>query len=297
MRIPSAYKTTNTSLAPPRPPIRTPISPSPDGYKEKHPPSRKVTTLSPNLQHPSQKTPPPRRNLHVLETLCLHRTHTFRNITPKIRQHTKHSAMTPSTASLWYKNSILYSLHVRSFYDSDGDGIGDINGLIEKLDYLEDLGVDCLALMPFYPSPLRDDGYDVADYCNVHPECGTLEQFRRLLSEAHARNIRVVIDVLLNHTSTAHEWFQRARTSPPGSPERDFYVWSDSPERFAGAEVLFSDYESSNWEWDNVAKAYYWHRFYSHQPDLNYDNPLVRSEIRKVSDFWFQLGVDGMRLT
>lgn len=205
--------------------------------------------------------------------------------------------MTPSTASLWYKNSILYSLHVRSFYDSDGDGIGDINGLIEKLDYLEDLGVDCLALMPFYPSPLRDDGYDVADYCNVHPECGTLEQFRRLLSEAHARNIRVVIDVLLNHTSTAHEWFQRARTSPPGSPERDFYVWSDSPERFAGAEVLFSDYESSNWEWDNVAKAYYWHRFYSHQPDLNYDNPLVRSEIRKVFDFWFQLGVDGMRLT
>jgi maltose alpha-D-glucosyltransferase/alpha-amylase len=165
------------------------------------------------------------------------------------------------------------------------------------LDYLEDLGVDCLALMPFYPSPLRDDGYDVSDYCNVHPECGTLEQFRRLLAEAQARNIRVVIDVLLNHTSTAHEWFQRARMSPPGSPERDFYVWSDSPERFAGAEVLFSDYESSNWEWDNVAKAYYWHRFYSHQPDLNYDNPLVRSEIRKVFDFWFQLGVDGLRLT
>ena len=205
--------------------------------------------------------------------------------------------MTPSTASLWYKNSIIYSLHVRSFFDSDGDGIGDINGLIEKLDYLEDLGVDCLALMPFYPSPLRDDGYDVSDYCNVHPECGTLEQFRRLLAEAQARNIRVVIDVLLNHTSTAHEWFQRARMSPPGSPERDFYVWSDSPERFAGAEVLFSDYESSNWEWDNVAKAYYWHRFYSHQPDLNYDNPLVRSEIRKVFDFWFQLGVDGLRLT
>jgi maltose alpha-D-glucosyltransferase / alpha-amylase len=205
--------------------------------------------------------------------------------------------MVGTPANLWYKSSILYALHIRSFYDSDGDGIGDINGLIERLDYIEDLGADCLSLMPFYPSPLRDDGYDISDYCDIHSDYGNLEQFRRLLEEAHLRGIRVVIDLILNHTSTAHEWFQRARRARAGSPERDFYVWSENPEHFSGAEVLFSDFESSNWEWDNVARAYYWHRFYNHQPDLNYDNPLVREEIRKVIDFWFDLGVDGLRLT
>ncbi|MCB9285523.1 MAG: maltose alpha-D-glucosyltransferase [Lewinellaceae bacterium] len=198
---------------------------------------------------------------------------------------------------LWYKDSIVYSLHIRSFFDSNNNGIGDINGLIEKLDYLEDLGVNCLSLLPFYPSPLRDDGYDISDYCNVHPDLGTLDDFKRLLQEAQKRGIRILIDLILNHTSTEHEWFQRARKAEPGSPIHEFYVWSDTPEKYPEAEILFSDYESSNWEWDNVAKAYYWHRFYSHQADLNYDNERVQEEMRKVIDFWLQLGVDGLRLT
>lgn len=199
--------------------------------------------------------------------------------------------------NLWYKDCIIYSLNIRSFYDSDSNGIGDINGLIQKMDYLEDLGVNCLSLLPFFPSPLKDDGYDISDYCDVHPDMGTLDDFRRFLQEAQKRGIRVIIDLILNHTSTEHPWFQRARKAEAGSGFRDFYVWSDTPERYPEAEIMFSDYESSNWEWDNVAKAYYFHRFYSHQADLNYDNELVREEIRKVIDFWFGLGVDGMRLS
>ncbi|MFZ2898389.1 MAG: maltose alpha-D-glucosyltransferase [Saprospiraceae bacterium] len=199
--------------------------------------------------------------------------------------------------NLWYKDCIIYSLHIRSFYDSDNNGIGDINGLIQKMDYLEDLGVNCLSLLPFYPSPLKDDGYDISDYCDIHPDLGTLSDFKRFLAEAKKRGIRVVIDLILNHTSTEHPWFQRARKAEPGSPFRDFYIWSETPEKFPEAEILFSDYESSNWEWDNAARAYYWHRFYAHQADLNYDNELVREEIRKVIDFWFELGVDGMRLS
>jgi maltose alpha-D-glucosyltransferase/alpha-amylase len=191
----------------------------------------------------------------------------------------------------------MYSLHVRSFYDHSGDGIGDLRGLIEKLDYLEDLGVNCISLLPFYPSPLRDDGYDISDYTNVHPDYGTMEDFRALVKEAQKRDIRIIIDLILNHTSTEHEWFQRARKAPEGSSERDFYIWAEDQEQFSEAEVIFNDYESSNWEWDTVAKAYYWHRFYSHQPDLNYDNDQVREEIRKIIDFWFHEGVDGMRLT
>jgi len=197
----------------------------------------------------------------------------------------------------WYKDGIFYALHIRSFYDSSGNGIGDIEGLIQKLDYLEDLGVNCLSLMPFYPSPLKDDGYDISDYCNVHPEYGTLESFKRLLDEAHKRGLRVVIDLMMNHTSVTHEWFQRARKAPEGSPEREFYVWSDRQGKYSEAGILFNDYESSNWEWDNAAQAYYWHRFYSHQADLNYRNELVREEIRKVIDYWFDLGVNGLRLT
>jgi maltose alpha-D-glucosyltransferase / alpha-amylase len=198
---------------------------------------------------------------------------------------------------LWYKDGIFYSLHLRSFFDSDNNGIGDINGLVQKLDYIEDLGVTCLSLLPFFPSPLKDDGYDISDYCDVHPEMGSLDDFRRFLQEAHKRGMRVVIDLILNHTSTQHEWFQRARKSDPDSPIRNFYIWSESPEKFPEAEILFSDYESSNWEWDNAAKAYYMHRFYAHQADLNYDNERVREELTKVVDFWLQMGVDGLRLS
>lgn len=164
----------------------------------------------------------------------------------------------------WYKDSIIYALHIRSYYDSTGNGIGDIPGLIQKLDYLEDLGVTAISLLPFYESPLKDDGYDVSDFTSVHPDYGTVEDFQKLLEEAHKRGLQVIIDLIMNHTSTEHEWFQRARKAKPGSPERDFYIWSDTQEKFEEAEIIFSDYETSNWEWDNVAKAYYWHRFYSH---------------------------------
>ena len=197
----------------------------------------------------------------------------------------------------WYKDSIFYALPVHSYFDSNGNGVGDFQGLLQKLDYLEDLGVNCISLLPFYQSPLRDDGYDVSDFQSVHPDYGTLDDFKALLEEAHRRGMRIVIDLIMNHTSTEHEWFRRARTAPAGSPERDYYIWSDTQEKFQEAEVIFSDYETSNWEWDNVAKAYYWHRFYSHQADLNYNNPRVREELRKVIDFWYGLRVDGIRLT
>ena len=193
----------------------------------------------------------------------------------------------------WYKDAIIYFLNIKSFYDSNHDGSGDIQGLIEKLDYLEDLGVNCLSLMPFFESPFKDDGYDIADYFKIHPDFGTIEQFKNLIEEAHKRGIRIVIDFVLNHTSTKHEWFQRAKKSPPLSTERDYYIWSDNPDKFPEAELMFKDYESSNWTWDNDAKAYYFHRFFAHQADLNYDNDAVREEMRKVLDFWFGMGVDG----
>lgn len=205
--------------------------------------------------------------------------------------------MAEQADKLWYKDSIIYALPVHSYFDSTGSGAGDFQGLIQKLDYLEDLGVNCISLLPFYQSPLKDDGYDVADFKSVHPDYGTMEDFEFLLQEAHKRGIRVVIDLIMNHTSTEHELFRRARSAPAGSPERDLYVWSDTQEKYQEAEIIFSDYETSNWEWDNVAKAYYWHRFYSHQADLNYDNPRVKEEMRKVIDFWLSRGVDGLRLT
>jgi maltose alpha-D-glucosyltransferase/alpha-amylase len=196
----------------------------------------------------------------------------------------------------WYQDAIIYQLHVRSFYDSVGDGIGDFTGLSQKLDYLQDLGVTALWLMPFYPSPLRDDGYDIADYENINPQYGTLEAFQQFLAAAHERDLKVITELVINHTSDKHPWFQRARRAPPGSMERDFYVWSDTPEKYREARIIFQDFEVSNWTYDRVAKAYFWHRFYSHQPDLNYDNPAVRQAILPLLDFWFGMGVDGLRL-
>lgn len=196
----------------------------------------------------------------------------------------------------WFKDTIIYQLHVKAFLDSNGDGIGDFPGLIQSLDYLKELGVGAVWLLPFYPSPLKDDGYDIANYRSIHHWYGTLEDFKRFVDEAHARGIRVIVELVINHTSDQHPWFQRAREAPPGSPERDFYVWSDTDDRYADTRIIFIDAESSNWAWDPVAKAYYWHRFYSHQPDLNFENPRVLDEIIQILHFWFDLGVDGMRL-
>lgn len=197
---------------------------------------------------------------------------------------------------LWYKAGVIYEVHVRAFFDSNADGAGDFRGLTQKLDYLRDLGVTAIWLLPFYPSPLKDDGYDIADYMNVHPMYGTLGDFKIFLREAHHRGLRVITELVLNHTSDKHPWFQRARHSPPGSRWRDYYVWNDSPEKYAGTRIIFKDTEISNWTLDNAANAYYWHRFYSHQPDLNFDNPAIHREMFKVLDFWFGLGVDGVRL-
>ena len=198
--------------------------------------------------------------------------------------------------SLWYKDAIIYQLHVKAFCDSDDDGIGDFGGLTRKLPYLRDLGVTALWLLPFYPSPLRDDGYDIADYYGIHPDYGTLKDFRHFLREAHNLGFKVITELVINHTSDQHAWFQRARRAKPGSVARDFYVWSNDPGKFAEARVIFQDFETSNWTWDPVAKAYYWHRFYSHQPDLNFDNPRVGEAVLKVMDFWLGMGVDGLRL-
>jgi maltose alpha-D-glucosyltransferase/alpha-amylase len=197
---------------------------------------------------------------------------------------------------LWYKDAIIYELPVKSFVDGNGDGVGDFQGLYTQLDYLQNLGVTCLWLLPFFPSPLRDDGYDISNYVDVHPSCGTLADFTRVLDAAHARGLRVVIELVMNHTSDQHPWFQRARRAPAGSPERDYYVWSDDEQRYREARIIFTDTERSNWTWDPVAGAYYWHRFFHHQPDLNYDNPAVVAEMLAVLDFWLDLGVDGFRL-
>jgi maltose alpha-D-glucosyltransferase/alpha-amylase len=202
----------------------------------------------------------------------------------------------PDADSRWYKDAIIYEAHVRAFHDSDGDGFGDFRGLTRKLDYLEDLGVTAVWLLPFYPSPLRDDGYDIADYTSIHPQYGKLDDFKEFLAEAHRRGIRVITELVINHTSDQHPWFQRARLAPKGSPERDFYVWSDTPDKYSDARIIFKDFELSNWSWDPIAKQYYWHRFYNHQPDLNYDNPAVWNAIFPVVDFWFGMGVDGLRL-
>src|SRR3982751_5130823 len=197
---------------------------------------------------------------------------------------------------LWYKDAIIYEVHVRAFHDSVGDGVGDFRGLAQKLDYLQDLGVTAIWLLPFYPSPLKDDGYDIAEYTSINPAYGTLADFQELLAAAHERGIRVITELVINHTSDQHAWFQRARLAPPGSPERDFYVWSDNDQKYAGTRVIFVDSQRSNWTWDPAANAYYWHRFYAHQPDLNFDNPAVLDAVLGVMRFWLDLGVDGLRL-
>jgi len=197
---------------------------------------------------------------------------------------------------LWYKDAIIYELPIKSFRDGNGDGVGDFRGACEQLDYLQSLGVTCLWLLPFFPSPLKDDGYDIADYVDVHPSYGTLDDFRAFLAAAHDRGIRVIIELVMNHTSDQHPWFQRARTAPAGSPERAWYTWSDTDQLYQQARIIFVDTERSNWTWDPVAQQYYWHRFFQHQPDLNYDNPEVVREMLRILDFWLDLGVDGFRL-
>ena len=196
----------------------------------------------------------------------------------------------------WYKDAIIYELHIKAFRDSNRDGIGDFGGLLERLDYLQELGVTAVWVLPFYPSPLKDDGYDIADYYTINTRYGTLEDFQKFLNEAHRRNLKVITELVVNHTSDQHPWFQRARRAPKGSPERDFYVWSDNPNQYKDVRIIFQDFEASNWTWDPVAQQYYWHRFFHHQPDLNYDNPLVQEEIFKMIDYWCDMGVDGFRL-
>ncbi len=197
---------------------------------------------------------------------------------------------------LWFKDAVIYELHVRAFMDSNNDGIGDFRGLIQKLDYLQDLGVTCLWLLPFFPSPLKDDGYDISDYLDVNPSYGTLEDFRDFLAAAHERGMQVMVELVINHTSDQHPWFERARHSPKGSPERDYYVWSDTDDLYKGARIIFTDTEKSNWSWDAEAQQYYWHRFFSHQPDLNFDNPHVIEAVIDIMRFWLDMGVDGLRM-
>ena len=201
-----------------------------------------------------------------------------------------------SNDPLWYKDAVIYEVHVRAFFDSNDDGVGDFPGLTRKLEYIQDLGVNAIWLLPFYPSPGRDDGYDIADYRNIHPQYGTRGEFRTFVREAHRRGLRVITELVLNHTSEAHPWFQAARRAPPNSAKRNFYLWSATPDRYAGTRIIFSDAESSNWAWDPLAKAYYWHRFFSHQPDLNFDNPHVVRALTRIMEFWLANGVDGFRL-
>jgi maltose alpha-D-glucosyltransferase/alpha-amylase len=202
----------------------------------------------------------------------------------------------PPDDPLWYQDAVIYQLHVKAFFDANDDGIGDFRGLASKLDYIRELGVNTLWLLPFYPSPLKDDGYDVSDYHNIHPQYGTRNDFRTMMREADRRGLRVITELVVNHTSDQHPWFQAARRAPPGSAKRDYYVWSDDPGKYAGTRVIFTDTETSNWTWDDVAQAYYWHRFFSHQPDLNFDNPRVLKAMFRTMRFWLDMGVDGFRL-
>ena len=202
----------------------------------------------------------------------------------------------PNADPLWYKDAVIYQLHVKSFRDANADGFGDFSGLIEKLDYIQQLGATAIWLLPFYPSPLKDDGYDIASYESINATYGTIDDFKAFMQAAHSRGIRVITELVINHTSDQHPWFQRARRAPKDSPERNWYVWSDDPNRYAGTRIIFTDTETSNWTWDPVAQQFFWHRFFSHQPDLNFDNPVVLEAVKNVMRFWLNLGVDGLRL-
>jgi maltose alpha-D-glucosyltransferase/alpha-amylase len=213
-----------------------------------------------------------------------------------MRTNTRKPRKAFASDPLWYKDAVIYQLHIRAFADSNNDGIGDFKGLISKLDYLKDLGVNAVWVLPFYPSPLKDDGYDIADYEHINPSYGNLQDFKTFLNEAHARGIRVITELVINHTSDQHEWFQLSRRAEPNSYWRNFYVWSDTPDKYKGVRIIFRDFEPSNWTYDPVAKSYYWHRFFSHQPDLNFDNPHVKKKIFGLIDYWMKMGVDGLRL-
>jgi len=216
--------------------------------------------------------------------------------TPQLEEAEGGPTVPVDDAALWYQDAVIYQLNVKAFFDSNADGVGDFQGLASKLDYVKELGVNTIWLMPFYPSPLRDDGYDISNYDDVHPQYGTLADFKLMLEEAHRRELKVITELVINHTSDAHPWFQAARRAPPGSAQRDFYVWSDTDQKYAGTRIIFTDTEVSNWTYDPVAKAYFWHRFFSHQPDLNFDNPLVLEAIFQTMRFWLDMGVDGFRL-
>jgi maltose alpha-D-glucosyltransferase/alpha-amylase len=209
---------------------------------------------------------------------------------------TPQATLPPIEDPLWYKDAVIYQVHLKSFFDANNDGVGDFEGLLQKLDYIVELGVTAIWMLPFYPSPRRDDGYDISDYRGVHSDYGTLNDLRRFVVAAHERGLRVITELVINHTSDQHSWFQRARRAPAGSPERDFYVWSDTDQKYTGTRIIFCDTEKSNWSWDEEAKAYYWHRFYSHQPDLNFDNPAVMDEVLSAMRFWLDMGIDGLRL-
>src|SRR5579863_6080255 len=197
---------------------------------------------------------------------------------------------------LWFKDAVIYEVHVRAFFDANDDGVGDFAGLTRKLEYIQELGVNTIWLLPFYPSPGRDDGYDIADYHNIHPQYGTRREFRVFVREAHRRGLRVITELVINHTSDAHPWFQAARRAAPGSPKRDYYVWSETPERYSGTRIIFRDTETSNWALATIARMYYWHRFFGHQPDLNFDNPHVVRAVIRIMEYWLDQGVDGLRL-
>jgi len=221
----------------------------------------------------------------------------IQSVSPEARTKTNRTdGVIDRSDTEWYKDAIVYQLHIKAFLDSNGDGVGDFEGLIQRLDYIESLGVTAIWLLPFYPSPLRDDGYDIADYRAINPSYGTMRDFKRLVAEAHRRGIRVITELVINHTSDQHPWFQKARKAKPGSAARNYYVWSDTDQKYQGTRIIFLDTETSNWTWDPVAEAFFWHRFYSHQPDLNFDNPRVMKEVQSVMRYWLDMGVDGLRL-